>query len=96
MLVVSVFVSSYVPCSVDLGGLVLLVSVLSPLALKLSASSSAGYPKLLDKGFDREVQFRMSLCMVSSYGFLWVSAVGGSLSDDDWLRHRSMSISKYH
>lgn len=96
MLVASVFVSSYAPCSVDLGGLVLLVSVLSPLALKLSASYSVGHPKLLEKGFDREVQFRMSLCMISNYGCLWVSAVRGSLSDNGWLRHRSMSISEYH
>ena len=79
----SVSVSSYELCSVDLKGLVILVSSIHFDSHTPSASSSMRFPKLSTEGFDGDIPFKAGYSRSLAHNdWLWVSAVGGSFSVD--------------
>lgn len=87
MLAASGSVSSCVPCLADSEGHVLPLSSLPSDSYDLSASSSRAFPELSWKGSDGDLQWRLSLHIVSGCGslHLFPSAPGRSLYPDSRL-----------
>lgn len=84
----SASVSSYAPCKVNSEWGPVSPGVLQPLWPPL--------PQLWEEAFDRDLQFRLCLHNV----WLWVSAVPsvpwGSLSNHDWIRHKSINMAEIY
>ena len=86
MLVPLVSVSSFEPCLIDSVGHILLVFFIPSDFHNLFFPSSAGFPKLQEKGHGEDLQFGASISLMFGCGSLHLSpsAVSGTLSDDDW------------
>lgn len=85
--------SPYDPCLVDsVGGV--LVSYICSEYYNLSTLPSAGFPELLGEVSNEDFQFRLSLVLMSGCESLYPlpSPDGGNLTEDNWTRHRSTSI----
>lgn len=83
MIVASVSMNFYEPCLVDFVGYVFSGFLNPSGSFNSSSSSSVGFPELC-------LMFGCS----SLHLFPWVT--GGSLSDNNQIRHQSISITEYH